>query len=205
MTFVRRVAACCAFLGMIGAVPANAACWADRTREAVNVRELQTMLMVASLRCHAAGIDILADYNGFMQASRGAIEAANLEIKGHFAAEGGGQADYDRFTTLLANSYGDDATDPAACAEAAGTAHEIAAAPDQLHRLASARIFPRLLPGGACGVPARGAEMAVIAAPKAVVRLPEDVAAALAVMARYGGGAPAVSPSPPTRLAAVAP
>jgi hypothetical protein len=58
-------------------------------------------------------------YNAFVVAQRGTLEQANLRIKRHFAGAGGGQADYDRFTTMLANHYGQGETNPGACNEAA--------------------------------------------------------------------------------------
>ena len=218
MNVARFLHAGVASLALLCSIPAQAGCWAPAERESASVRELQTMLMVASLRCHAMGIDIVGDYNGFMRASRNTIEAANRTIKLHFAAAGGGQDEYDRFTTSLANTYGDDATDPAACAEAAATAHEAAGSADQLIHLAVNRVFPRTLPGGSCGGPVAtatslaAASPATIAAPPAagrVVRLPDEVVAALTVMARYQGQrstamtAPSSAEAPSTQLAAM--
>ena len=196
MNILRRMAAGCALLALGCAIPAQARCWAAPERDAVSVRELQTMLMVASLRCRAMGIDILADYNGFMRASRGAIEAANSGIKAHFA-NGDGQEGYDRFVTMLANHYGDDATDADACADAAATAHEAAAAPGQLLLLATSRVSPRALPDGVCAGPAsRDGAVTIAAATPPVVQLPDEVVAALAVIARYDRNP--VQPAPPT-------
>ena len=221
MGIARFLHAGIAAVALLSAIPAQAGCWAPAEREAASVRELQTMLMVASLRCHAMGIDIVGDYNGFMQASRTAIETANRTIKLHFAGSGGDQSDYDRFTTSLANAYGGAVTDPAACAEAAVTAHEAAASADQLVHLAVNRIFPRALPGGSCDGPPAGVTSIAAASPPAiaapaiaqrVVRLPDDVVAALTVMARYQGqrSATAAAPvpaaaadTPPTQLAGI--
>lgn len=212
-----------------GAVaPAQAAphCWAARETVAAQVREMQTMLMVAALRCRAAHIDISADYDGFVIAQRDALSAANLVIKRHFADEGGGQADYDRFATSLANGFGDDATTEASCAEAVALAHEgSAAAPAQLEQVALAKIFPAALPGGSCDAPAVPVTMALaapvasaaqpavlppllaLAPPPAVaapVMLPADVVAALTVLAHFkAAGEPAVAPTQ-TALATVA-
>jgi hypothetical protein len=153
-----RWAAALALCGMGTAVPAQARCWNEREVAAAQVREMQTMLMVAALRCRAAHIDISADYGTFVIAQKDAIDRANLVIKTHFAQSGGQQADYDRFATSLANGFGDDDTTEASCAEAVHLAHDGAIiAADALEALASARVFPAVLPEGACTGPANAA------------------------------------------------
>jgi hypothetical protein len=217
---VNKLVASLALAAMGAAAPAQAACWTARDAGAAQVREMQTMLMVAALRCRAAHIDISADYDGFVIAQKDAITAANLVIKQHFAAQGGNQADYDRFATSLANGFGDDATTEATCAEAAALAHDgSAAAPAQLQQVADARVFPASLPGGVCEAPARPVVMAAatpakaeplppviaLAAPPAVqqpVTLPADVVAALTVLAHYG--AAEVAAPAPTAIATAA-
>jgi hypothetical protein len=203
---------------MGAAVPAQAGCWNMREAGAAQVREMQTMLMVAALRCRAAHIDISADYDGFVIAQKDAIAAANLAIKQHFAEAGGNQADYDRFATSLANGFGDDSTTEASCAEAALLAHDgSAAAPAQLQQVADARVFPAALPGGVSGASATPLVIAsaapakaetlppviALAAPPAVaqpVTLPADVVAALTVLAHYRA-APSVDAPIQTALA----
>ena len=206
---VNRWVAGLVLAGVGTAVPAQAGCWNARETGAAQVRDMQTMLMVAALRCRAAHIDISADYDGFVIAQKDAITAANLVIKQHFAAAGGNQADYDRFATSLANGFGDDATTEATCAEAAALAHEgSAAAPAQLQQVADARVFPGALPGGTCQAPATPLVVAAraeslppviaLAAPPSTpqpVTLPADVVAALTVLAHYKAAeaAPAVA------------
>ena len=59
-------AAALAAAGMMACapLPAQAAgCWAASDVAAAKVRDLQTMLMVATLRCRAGGIDV-SDYIG---------------------------------------------------------------------------------------------------------------------------------------------
>jgi hypothetical protein len=203
MARINKWAAALVLAATAAAVPAQAQCWNVRETGAAQVREMQTMLMVAALRCRAAHIDISADYDGFVIAQKEAISAANLVIKQHFAGAGGTQADYDRFATSLANGFGDDATTEASCAEAAALAHEgSAAAPGQLRQVAEARVFPASLPGGMCEAPATPVIMAsagparaeaqppviALAAPLQApqpVTLPNDVVAALTVMAHY--------------------
>ena len=204
-------------------VPAQAGCWTARETGAAQVRDMQTMLMVAALRCRAAHIDISADYDGFVIAQKDAITAANLVIKQHFAAQGGNQADYDRFATSLANGFGDDATTEATCAEAAALAHEgSAAAPVQLKQVAEARVFPASLPGGVCDAPATPVVIAAatpvkdealppviaLAAPPAAqqpMTLPADVVAALTVLAHYKAAEAASVAVAPTQTAFATP
>ena len=205
-------------------------CWSEREVAAAQVREMQTMLMVAALRCRAVNIDISADYNGFVATQRAALERANLVIKQHFAAVGGQQADYDRFATSLANGFGDGQTNESSCAEAAALAHDGAAATaDAVEALAMARVFPTALPDGRCAVPAGGVTLAVAGpaaaaaaardvlpvllalapppadAPAATpVTLPADVVAAMTVLARFQASQAKAMPATPTQLAAVA-
>jgi hypothetical protein len=211
-------------LATMGAtVPAQAGCWTARDASAAQVREMQTMLMVAALRCRAAHIDISADYDGFVIAQKDAIAAANLIIKQHFAGQGGNQADYDRFATSLANGFGDDSTTEATCAEAATLAHDgSAAAPAQLQQVADTRVFPASLPGGVCDAPATPVVLAAatpakaeplppvvaLAAPPAVqqpVTLPADVVAALTVLAHYKAVEAAPTTASPTQTALATP
>ncbi len=200
-----RIGAVAALLG--AAVPAVAQpCWSPADADAARIRELQSMLMVAALRCRADGIDILADYDALVTAERPAFAAANASLRGHFAAgggaagaagegtgEGAGEADYDHFATALANAYGDGGTREIGCNTAAGLMRDAAAAPDRaaLLRLASAAVPPRELPGGACAKP----EIAP-------VTLAPEVVAALETLARLQ---PQPVPATPTQLASTAP
>ena len=141
------------------AVPAQAAmgCWNETQLAAAKVRDLQSRLMVASLRCAAMGVDVSPAYNRFVVANRSTIQGANRIIMAQFRSGYGGQAQlhYDRFATALANAYGDDATNPTVCAETALVADEAAAAAGDIGRLvglADRFGFVAPLPGGRCGV-----------------------------------------------------
>ncbi len=195
---VHKWAAAATLAAMSAAVPAQAQahCWNEREAAAAQVRELQIKLMVAALRCRAARMDITADYDDFVASQRSALDHASFVIKQHFAAEGGTQADYDRFGTSLANGYGDDATTDGSCAEAAMIAHDASMiAPVTLEPFAAARLFPASLPGGRCGmmpavaqaVPAPVAASVVAAAPP-----PPPVPAEVAMAA----AAPVAIPAP---------
>lgn len=156
-----------AAMTLCAALPANAAmgCWNDTHVAAAKVRDLQSRLMVASLRCSAMGVDVTPAYNRFVVANRAAIQNANGVILAQFRAGHGAQAQlhYDRFTTALANAYGGDATDRRVCADTAAVAEEGAAARGNVGRLldiADRFGFGSALPGGRCGATfaAAGAE-----------------------------------------------
>jgi len=140
-------------------MPAQAAmsCWNETQLAAAKVRDLQSRLMVASLRCQALGVDILPAYNRFVVANRETIQGANRIIMAQFRSGYGGQAQlhYDRFATALANAYGAEATDRTICADTATIADEAAAAAgnvDALVALEDRFGFASALPGGRCGV-----------------------------------------------------
>jgi len=102
--------------------------WSQADRSAATVREFQTRLMVAALRCRAAGIDVLASYNQFIAADRAEIAAANDRLKVHFksASPASGDRDYDRYTTSLANGFAGEQWSPDSCDGAARLAREAA-------------------------------------------------------------------------------
>lgn len=144
---------------LVIASPAQAAmsCWNETQTAAAQVRNLQSRLMVASLRCAALGHDVTPAYNRFVRASRETIQGANGVIMAQFRAGHGGQAQvhYDRFATVLANAYGADDTTDRVCAETAMIAEEAARAAGDARRLV--QIADRLgavpeLPGGRCGL-----------------------------------------------------
>jgi hypothetical protein len=105
-----RAAAAAVLALACGSSQAVAACWAPSAVEAAQVRDFETMLMVATLRCQIKGVDLSGDYNGFVRGKRAVLTAVNDELRAKFAAQGlrGAAAldAYDRFVTSLANSYG---------------------------------------------------------------------------------------------------
>ena len=151
------VAAAALTLGVAMPAQATMACWNETQLAAAKVRDLQSRLMVASLRCAAMGVDITPAYNRFVVANRDTIQGANRILMAQFRSGYGGQAElhYDRFATALANAYGDDATDRTICADTATIAEEAAAAGgnvDALVALEDRFGFAPALPGGRCGV-----------------------------------------------------
>jgi hypothetical protein len=142
---------------LVCAQPASAAmsCWDEHETEAAKIRDLQSRLMVATLRCRAIGIDVLTAYNDFVRVNRSALQEANGLIKAQFDQGYGseGPSFYDRFTTALANEYGADATDGAVCDETEAIAAEAAAAEGDvalLVDLADRTGRSPELPGGVC-------------------------------------------------------
>ena len=151
--FAAAALACCAV------VPAQAttACWNETELAAAKVRDLQSRLMVAALRCQAMGVDITPAYNRFVVANREVIQGANRVIMAQFRTGFGaaGERHYDAFATALANAYGDDATDSTICAETALIAEQAAAANGDIAALVALEDrfgFASPLPGGRCGV-----------------------------------------------------
>jgi hypothetical protein len=141
------------------AQPARAAmaCWGHQEAAAAKIRDLQSRLMVATMRCRAMGLDVLPAYNAFVRVNRSTLQAANGVIKAQFASGYGeaGETFYDRFTTALANEYGDDPTSGAICGETEAAAEEAVAAEGDIARLlalAERMGPPPALPGGECPI-----------------------------------------------------
>lgn len=139
--------------------PAQAAmsCWGPQEAAAAKIRDLQSRLMVAAMRCRAMGVDVLAQYNQFVRDNRATIQQANGVLKAQFASGYGADGDtfYDRFTTALANEYGAEPTSGEICEEVALEASEAAAAQGDLRRLLELadRLGPTPeLPGGECPI-----------------------------------------------------
>lgn len=105
-----------AYIGALAAVAATmtgeaqaASCWSDTAYQAAQLRDLDTMLMVATLRCRLKGNDFSADYNRFVINKRPILSAANIEMQAAFSQSVGkakALGAYDGFMTKLANSYG---------------------------------------------------------------------------------------------------
>jgi len=147
-------------------MPAHAVmgCWNPTQVAAAKVRDLQSRLMVATLRCQAMGVDVSPAYNRFVRANRETIQGANAVLLAQFRTgfgSGQGQTQYDRFATALANIYGADATDQAVCADTAALADEAAAANGDIAQLVAIEDrfgFSSDLPGGQCGYSFASAE-----------------------------------------------
>jgi hypothetical protein len=140
-------------------MPAHAVmgCWNSTQVAAAKVRDLQSRLMVATLRCQAMGADVSGAYNHFVRANRETIQGANAVLLAQFRTGFGsrqGDTQYDRFATALANIYGADATDAAVCADTGALAEEAAATNGDIAQLVAIEDrfgFSSDLPGGQCG------------------------------------------------------
>ena len=157
--FAVKAGLCLAALTIGLGQPANAAmaCWDRKNAAAAKIRDLQSRLMVATMRCQAMGIDVLSAYNAFVTSNRSTIQAANGVIKAQFAAGYGpaAQAEYDSFTTALANAYGGDSTSAEICQETAAVAQEAVATNGdiaQLLDIAERVGVEPVLPGGECPI-----------------------------------------------------
>jgi hypothetical protein len=173
-------------LGAAGALlasqPAQAAmgCWNQEPAAAAKVRDFQSRLMVAALRCRAMGLDVLAAYNEFIRQNRSALQAENNLIHAQFDTGYGAESEtyYDRFTTSLANRYGGDATSEQICNDTAWAAQEGAAAAGDVSKLiALADRFGSLpeLPGGEC--PPGALPIASVPIPASRIESPAPAAA----------------------------
>ncbi len=148
-------------LALSCAAPAQAApaCWSEADMDAAKVRDLQSRLMVATLRCQGAGFDITAAYNRFVVANRATLQGVNGVLMASFRSGfgDGAQVEYDRYATALANAYGGDPTNRSVCANAERLAGEAAAAAGSLARLVALHSrmgLPPPRPGGACSASA---------------------------------------------------
>jgi hypothetical protein len=148
---------CAAAAALTIVSPANAACWTTEHADAARVRDLQTFLMVETLRCSAIGYNISRQYNAFVRGNRAAIGQANDKLKAFFIRSSGpvyGQSAYDRFTTRLANTYGASPTDADTCDSARSVAEEAAMMQNDgegLLMIADRQGLDPALPGGLCG------------------------------------------------------
>jgi len=135
---------------------ANAACWTAEPADAARVRDLQSFLMVETLRCSAIGFNISSHYNAFVRGNRAALGTANDRLKSFFIRSAGpvyGQTAYDRFTTRLANTYGASPTDADTCDHARSVAAEAAQMDNDMEGLmmiADRQGLEPDLPGGLC-------------------------------------------------------
>jgi hypothetical protein len=93
---------------LCGVAPAAAGCGSEAARNAAQVRNLQTMMMVGTLQCRVSKVDVVTGYNAFVAARRADLGVANGALKAHFnVASATGQTAYDRYTTSLANRFGE--------------------------------------------------------------------------------------------------
>jgi hypothetical protein len=152
---IKNIAAALAILGVSYGNSAQAACWNDNAIEAAQVRDLETMLMVASLRCRISGHDFLGNYNSFVRSNRPTLSAMNERLRAHF----GDLNSYDRYVTSVANRYGGGAAG-LDCADMAGilkSARSADGSVGELVKIARLAGIKASIPGGRCSVTFAGA------------------------------------------------
>lgn len=91
------------------ASPAHAECMTDAAYQSVQIRDVETMLMVATLRCRLVGVDFAGAYNQFVRDKKVVLNTAssdmrNLFIKNYGSARAEGA--YDDYMTKVANGFG---------------------------------------------------------------------------------------------------
>ena len=118
MTGIKKVIFAMAAAATVGG-PASAACWSSNVVEAAYIRDFDTTLMVATLRCRAQSQEIGVNYNRFVRQDRAVLTAASDELRTQFSVgktQKAGLDAFDHFATSLANSHGA-GEDGVSCAE----------------------------------------------------------------------------------------
>ena len=137
---------------------AQAACWTPAEADAATVRDLQSRLMVAALRCVRSEHDLLADYNRFVGSKKPLLKMGNKVLKSHFAKGKNrkqAQKAYDRYAVSLANRYGAGSGDLSECQgmqRLAKLAANSEANQSSLVELATMHQLEPVLPNGRCGI-----------------------------------------------------
>lgn len=88
---------------------AQAACWAPQHVAAAKVRDLDTMMMVAALRCRTTNLNVMDRYNAFVTMHRKTLTQINDTLRDHYRSAGSARAvldAYDGYVTKVANRYG---------------------------------------------------------------------------------------------------
>jgi len=104
----KKILAAIGIATTVAASPASA-CWSPRAVEAAQVRDFETMLMVATLRCRTKDVSIGEDYNRFVRDKRAVLTVVNDELRSQFVPGRTSNAAleaYDRFVTSIANTHG---------------------------------------------------------------------------------------------------
>jgi hypothetical protein len=154
---IKGLAGACALLAMTSGVAQATECWSPTQAAAARVRNLQSRLMDATLRCQMVGVNITAAYNGFIATNREALRGANAVLRARL-----GERDYDSFVTAQANLADHAPLDEESCTRAAANAQaamEAAGNVDALLALADDAEADTLLPGGQCGISFAAAEV----------------------------------------------
>lgn len=131
-----RTAAALALAGLLAGVftsgPAQAACIDRQTATAARIHQFETMMMVVSLRCNRIGYDMRSTYEGMVNAHQAPFGQAAVRLRHYLGGDGidphsGG---FDRYATILGNTYGGGATTFSTCQTLDQVAGELAKVPD---------------------------------------------------------------------------
>ncbi|MEM8724165.1 MAG: S-adenosyl-L-homocysteine hydrolase [Pseudomonadota bacterium] len=129
MKFKAPIAAACALAAALTAGTAHAD---DTSSSAANLRKLDIMLMVTSLRCRSGEHDFQADYHRFAAKHLGSLNEANKQLRRSLVARHGAKGSkraLDRIGVIMANTYGD-GHPWMGCAELKQVARDLSAEPD---------------------------------------------------------------------------
>ncbi|MEI6642617.1 MAG: hypothetical protein WCL10_11310 [Novosphingobium sp.] len=127
-----RTAAALALAGLLAAAPVQAACIDRQTATAARIHQFETMMMVVSLRCTRIGYDMRASYESMVTTHQAPFGQAATRLRHYLGGDGvdphsGG---FDRYATILGNTYGGGATTFSTCQTLDQVAGELAKVPD---------------------------------------------------------------------------
>ena len=137
-------------------------CWYPNEIRAARLIELETKLMVGTLKCRREMPVVVEYYNAFAETHRDFLRAQYPIIAGHFIREDGAvpgewRSSYDRYRTIAANNYSATPAGPAAgdCARVASLAR-VAARVSSEELLLLAESVVNVESTGACPAPEAG-------------------------------------------------
>ena len=108
-----------ASLALAGAETARAGCIEEPVANAARLHEFETLMMDVSLRCSLMGVAMRPEYEAMVSAHQARFDAAAQRLQGYFATGNGPDTRhgglYDRYATMIANTYGAGNTSLDAC------------------------------------------------------------------------------------------
>jgi len=146
-----------AALALAGGDTAWASCIEEPVANAARLHEFETLMMDVSLRCSLMGVPMRPDYEAMVSAHQALFDAAVQRLQGFFATANvpgnphGGL--YDRYATMIANTYGAGSTSLDKCRVFDSIAVELARTSDNgrtLGAVAQAMIAHPVLERATC-------------------------------------------------------
>ncbi len=143
----------------LGPVAAAAECLTRNERSALQLRALQTELMVATLSCRSVTReDVIGHYNAFARKNAKSLSSSSQALVRYFDRRYGaqGRKEHDSFMTALANDYSRQSMNAANfCDASAVLLRDVARADDRaLNALATRRTPVNVLGAGDCAIAA---------------------------------------------------